>query len=200
MEASRLKAEENKAQTMEVLLGRLPWFTALMFKNTFFPIWNLVIEKVFETISPEIAKVVSAVNGVMETAKNAVDQANDYKNRASAVQKQAASGVNSVDDIGNIGDAVTNESPEAKARREQREAEEAEKNRLDAFYVENDKDSKFPVASRVLDGEGIKVEEDVPGVPTVEEGAVKQPPAGGQPASNEESNNGLPSGLPAGMP
>jgi hypothetical protein len=82
MEASRKKAEENDAQTMEVLLGRLPWLTALMFKNTFFPIWNLVVEKVFENISPQIAKVVSAVNGVFETAKNAVDTANDYKNRA----------------------------------------------------------------------------------------------------------------------
>lgn len=199
MEASRLKAEENRAQTMEVLLGRLPWFTALMFRNTFFPIWNLVIEKVFETVSPEIAKVVSAVNGVMETAKNAVDQANDYKNRAGAVQQQMASGVNSVDDIGNIGNAVTDESPEAKARREQREAEQAEKDRLDAFYVKNDKDEKFPVSSRVLDGEGNKVEEEVPGVTTVEEGAVEQP-AGEQPPSNKESNSGLPGGLPAGMP
>ena len=66
-----------------------------MFRNTFFPIWNLVIEKVFETVSPQIAKVVSAVNGVMETAKNGVDKANDYKNRASAVQQQMSSGVNS---------------------------------------------------------------------------------------------------------
>lgn len=200
MEASRLKAEENRAQTMEVLLGRLPWLTALMFKNTFFPIWNLVVEKVFETVSPEIAKVVSAVNGVFETAKNAVDKANDYKNRASAVQQQAASGVNSLSDVGNIGSAVTNESPEAKARREQREAEEAEKNRLDAFYTPNDKDEKFPVASRVLEGDGKKVEEEIPGVTTVEEGAVEQP-AGEQPATNEESNDGgLPGGLPAGMP
>jgi hypothetical protein len=200
MEASRLKAEENKAQTMEVLLGRLPWLTALMFRNTFFPIWNLVIEKVFEQIMPEVAKVVAVVNGVFETAKNAVDQANDYKNRAGAVQQQMASGVDSVGDIQNLGNAVSNESPEAKARREQREREQAEKDRLDAFYVENDKDDKFPVLTRVLNGEGNKVEERVPGVPTVEEGAVPpQQPAGEQPPSNEQSNTNPP-GLPAGMP
>ena len=94
---------------------------------------------------------------------------------------------------------MTDESPEAKARREQREAEQAEKDRLDAFYVENDKDEKFPVSSRVIDGEGNKVEEEVPGVTTVEEGAVEQP-ANKQPANDQESSSGLPSGLPAGMP
>lgn len=161
MEASRKKAEENKAQTMEVMLGRLPWLTALMFKNTFFPMWNLVIEKVFENINPQIAKVVSAVNSVFESAKNAVDTASDYKNRASHVQEKAASGVNSLDDLGAIKDSVTDESPEAKARREAREKEQQEKDALDAFYQPNDKDEKFPVSSRVADGEGKKVEEEV---------------------------------------
>jgi hypothetical protein len=191
MEASRAKAEENRAQTMEVLLGRLPWLTALMFKNTFFPMWNLVVEKVFENISPQIAKVVSAVNGVFETAKNAVDTASDYKNRAAHVQEQAASGVSSLGDLNNLKTSATDESPEAKARREQREREQAEKNRLDAFYQPNDKDEKFPVASRVAEGEGVKVEKDVPGVPTVEEGAVEQP------AAQQSAAEPLP---PAGMP
>ena len=188
MEASRKKAEENKAQTMEVLLGRLPWLTSLMFKNTFFPIWNLVVEKVFENISPQVAKVVSAVNSVFETAKNAVDTVSDYKNRAGAVQEQAASGVNSLDDLGNIQDSAKNESPEAKARREQREREQQEKERLDAFYKPNDKDEKFPVASRVADGEGKKVEEEVPSV------LPDTPPAEGQPA-NEQPMGGLPAGV-----
>ncbi len=191
MEASRLKAEENRAQTMEVLLGRLPWLTSLMFKNTFFPMWNLVVEKVFETVSPQIAKVVSALNGVFESAKNFVDQASDYSNRADAVKKVLADDKKqrSEKDLDDIGKATTDESPEAKARREQREKEKAEKDRLDAFFKPNDKDDKFPVASRVLDGEGKKVEEDIEGVKTVEEGTVKQPPSGDQPATNEQSNN-----------
>ena len=178
MESSRLKAEENRAQTMEVLLGRLPWLTALMFKNTFFPMWNLVVEKVFENISPQVAKVVSALNSVFETAKNATDTANDYKNRAGHVTDKAASGVSSLSDLEAVKDSATDESPEAKARREQREREQAEKDRLDAFYTPNDKDEKFPVVSRVADGEGVKVEEDIPGVPPVEEGAVAQTASG----------------------
>lgn len=204
MEASRAKAEENKAQTMEVLLGRLPWLTALMFKNTFFPIWNLVVEKVFENISPQIAKVVSVLNSIFETAKNAVDMANDYKNRAGAVQKQMADGVDSIDKVKNLGTAVTDESPEAKARREQREREQAEKNRLDAFYKPNDKDDKFPVVSRVVDGGGEKVTEDLEGVPTVEEGKAAQQTGnnGEQQQSNDAQagNNGNDAGLPANVP
>ena len=164
MEASRKKAEENGAQTMEVLLGRLPWLTALMFKNTFFPIWNLVVEKVFENVSPQVAKVVSAVNSVFETAKNAVDTASDYKNRAGAVTDKAASGVSSLKDLDALGKSATEESPEAKARREQREKEQQEKNALDAFYKPNDKDEKFPVVARVPDGVGEEVTEDLPTV------------------------------------
>lgn len=196
MDASRAKAEENNAQTMEVLLGRLPWLTALMFKNTFFPMWNLVVEKVFENISPQVAKVVSALNSVFETAKNATDTVSDYKNRAGHVKDKAASGVTSGSDLENLKDSATDESPEARARREQREREQGEKDRLDAFYKPNDKDEKFPVVSRVPDGGGSKVEEDVEAVPTVEEGAVEKT-ATQQPAS-ESPTGGLPTdGIPA---
>jgi hypothetical protein len=164
IEASRKKAADNKAQTMEVLLGRLPWFTSLMFRNTFFPIWNLVVEKVFETISPEIAKIVKEVNSVFETAKNAVDTAQDYKARAGHASDKMASGVSSADDLSQVKDSVTDESPEAKARREEREKQQAEKDKLDSFYKPNDKDEMFPVTSRVENGEGKKVEAEIESV------------------------------------
>ena len=190
MEASRLKAETNAAQTLEVLLGRLPWLTSLMFKNTFFPIWNLVVEKVYETVSPQIAKVVSALNGVFETAKNATDKASDYKNRVGAVTDKAASGVGSLDDLKSVKDSATDESPQAKARREQRDREQAEKDRLAAFYQPNDKDESFPLTARVTVGEGLKVEEEVAEVATVEQGAP--PPA--------QTSAGQPNALLAGTP
>jgi len=164
MEASRKKASDNKAQTMEVLLGRLPWFTSLMFRNTFFPIWNIVVEKVFETISPEIAKVVHEVNSVFEKAKDKVDTVQDYKARAEAVQKKAASGVSSIDDINQLKDSAADESPEAKARREEREKQQAEKDKLDSFYKPNDKDEKFPVTSRIVNGAAKKVQEKIESV------------------------------------
>jgi hypothetical protein len=164
IEASRKKAQDNKAQTMEVLLGRLPWFTSLMFRNTFFPIWNLVVEKVFETISPEIAKIVKEVNSVFEKAKDAVDKAQDYKARAGHASDKMASGVSSLDDVNTVKDSIQDESPEAKERRKQREQQQAEKDKLDSFYKPNDKDEMFPVTSRVENGEGKKVEAEIESV------------------------------------
>jgi hypothetical protein len=161
MEASRKKASDEKAQTMEVMLGRLPWFTAIMFKNTFFPIWNLVIEKVFDEINPQVADVVRSVNSVFETAKNYVDTAQDYKNRAGAVKDKMADGVGSLQDLSDLKDAAADESPEAKARREEREKQQAEKDKIDKFYQPNDKDAEFPVTGRVEDCEGIKVSEEI---------------------------------------
>ena len=164
MEASRKKAADEKAQTMEVMLGRLPWFAATMFRNTFFPIWNLVIEKVFDEINPQIADVVRSVNSVFETAKNYVDTAQDYKNRAGAVKDKMASGVGSLQDVSDLKDAAADESPEAKARREEREKQQAEKDKLDKFYQPNDKDAELPVTGRIEDCEGIKVTEEIASV------------------------------------
>jgi len=164
MEASRKKAADEKAQTMEVMLGRLPWFTATMFRNTFFPVWNLVIEKVFDEINPQIADVVRSVNSVFESAKNYVDTAQDYKNRAGAVKDKMAEGVGSLQDLSDLKDAAADESPEAKARREEREKQQAEKDKIDKFYEPNDKDAEFPVTGRVEDCEGIKVAEEIESV------------------------------------
>ncbi|MDI1243720.1 MAG: hypothetical protein PSX80_17555, partial [bacterium] len=164
LEASRKKAADEKAQTMEVMFGRLPWFTAIMFKNTFFPIWNLVIEKVFDEINPQIADVVRSVNSVFETAKNAVDTVQDYKARAGHVSDKMGSGVSSLQDLSDLKDAAADESPEAKARREEREKQQAEKDKMDKFYQPNDKDAEFPVTGRVEDCEGVKVSEEIPSV------------------------------------
>lgn len=164
MEASRKKAADEKAQTMEVMLGRLPWFTATMFRNTFFPVWNLVIEKVFDEINPQIADVVRSVNSVFDTAKNFVDTAQDYKNRAGAVQEKMASGVSSLQDLSDVKDSATDESPEAKARREEREKQQEQRDKIDQFYVPNEKDAEFPVTARIEDAEGIKVEAEIESV------------------------------------
>ncbi len=180
MEASRKKAEDEKAQTMEVMLGRLPWFTAIMFKNTFFPVWNLVIEKVFDEINPQIADVVRSVNSVFETAKNAVDTANDYKNRADAVSDKMSSGVGSLQDMQDLGNAAGDESPEAKARREEREKQQEKRDQLDQFYEPNDKDAEFPVTARVEDCEGIKVTEEI-------ESVIPKPAPAGEPTAEQSA-------------
>ena len=67
-------------------------------------------------------------------------------------------------DIEDVKDAAANESEEAKARRAAREKAAKEKQALEDFYKPNDKDEKFPVKSRVPDGEGQKVTDEVPSV------------------------------------
>ena len=163
METSRKKAAENKAQTMEVMLGRLPFFTALMFRNIFFPMWNIVVEKVFDTVAPQVAKVVKEINKVLDKAKDGVDTVGDYKKRAENIQDKAASGVNSAGDIGDIKKAAE-ENPEAEAREAERKAAADKKDKLDSFYKENDKDKDFPAVSRITDGKGEKVTEEIESV------------------------------------
>ena len=186
MEASRKKAEENDAQTMEVLIGRLPWFTALMFRNIFFPMWNIVVEKVFGEIAPEVANVVKEINKNLDKAKDAVDTVDDYSERAEDVQDQAAAGVDSVDDIQNIKDSAEDESPEAKARDKERAAADAKKKNLEKFYTDNDKDKMFPVSSRIIKGTGEKVTEEIESVlPTAE----NPNPGQGEETPSDDSNS-----------
>ncbi len=187
MEASRKKAAENDAQTMEVLIGRLPWFTALMFRNIFFPMWNIVVEKVFDEIAPEVANVVKEINKVLDKAKDKVDTVSDYNERAEDVQDQAAAGVSSAGDIQKIKDSAEDKSPEAKAREKERAAADKKKKDLESFYEDNDKDKMFPVSSRVIKGSGEKVTEEIESVlPTAEN---PNPGQGGETPSNDDSDS-----------
>jgi hypothetical protein len=183
LEASRKIAEKEKANTMEVYLGRLPWLNAMMFRNTFFPMWNLVAEEAFGAISPPLKSALKEINGAMNKAKDAVDKVEEYKRRAEKVKKTSeelkdeASGgsFSSMDDINRKREAVTGkadqldkdantETEEGMARRAEREQAEQEKEALDGFYQANDKDKDFPVTARITDGEGKKVEEEVDSV------------------------------------
>lgn len=183
LEASRKKAQDEKAQTMEVLLGRLPWLVAMMFRNTFFPIWNLVAEEVMGKISPPLKSALQAINSPLNKAKDTVDRVEEYKRRADQTQKEAEElkdkassvSVSSKEDIdqlrkdvkkeaGDVKDAPSTETEEGKQRQAERDAAQKEKDNLDAFYTDNDKDKEFPVTGRVVEGEGIKVEEEEPSV------------------------------------
>lgn len=168
MEASRKKAKEGKAQTMEVFLGRLPYFTALMFRNTFFPIWNIVVEEVFGAVSPALKDALKAVNEPINKVKDRVDDTAEKKRRAEAVKDKALSeGMNAGTGGTNLdeyGEVMDTETPEGKARREAREKADREKNELDQYYKANDKDAEFPVTGREADGEGLEVTEEIPTV------------------------------------
>ena len=187
MEAARKKAQAEKAQTMEVLLGRLPWLTALMFRNTFFPIWNLVVEEVFGKAAAPLKEALKAVNEPINKAKDTVDDIAEKKRKAEAVKKVADEQGLQAGTSGRNTDAydhaMNDETPEGKAREEERarqkEAEE-KKGELDEFYKKNDKEEKFPVTGREADGEGLPVTEEIASVvadPSPADSAAS-PPAG----------------------
>lgn len=47
MTAARKAADQNKSYTMEVFLARFPLMLTLMTRNTFFPLWQMLVDKVF---------------------------------------------------------------------------------------------------------------------------------------------------------
>lgn len=183
---SRETAQQADAQTMEVMLGRLPWLVAMMFRNTFFPIWNLVAEEAMGQVSPPLKSALKAINEPLNKAKDVVDKAREYERRAEKTKEEAdeakerLSKVNLTTDeqqrnkelkdikeqVGDVKEAPETETREGRERREERDAAAKEKENLDAFYQGNDKDKKFPVSARVVAGTGIKVkpEDEVPSV------------------------------------
>ncbi|MCB9891407.1 MAG: hypothetical protein H6833_07160 [Planctomycetes bacterium] len=57
--------------TMEPLLGRLPYVLALQFRNTFFPLIDLVLGAVFGAIEGPAGKALGAITGVIQDVKMA---------------------------------------------------------------------------------------------------------------------------------
>ena len=77
LEGARSDAALAKSVTMEVFLGRLPWFYTLMFRNTFFPLWDLIVEKIFGTIGGPLGSILSPAKGLLGDAKSAVADVKD---------------------------------------------------------------------------------------------------------------------------
>ncbi|NVN91641.1 MAG: hypothetical protein HXX11_13700 [Desulfuromonadales bacterium] len=75
LEGVRSEAAQSKSVTMELFLGRLPWFYTLMFRNTFFPLWDIIVEKVFGTIGGPLGSITSPVKGILGDARSAIADA-----------------------------------------------------------------------------------------------------------------------------
>jgi len=171
LEASRTKASQEKAQTMEVYLGRLPWLIALMFRNTFFPIWNLIAEKVFGSVAGPLGSVLHGANEKLNAVRDKVDEAKKIQDTATNAADAAKNVKVDADNIDKAADpfkqAQQDAEDKAAERAAARKAEEDKKKAIDDF-VDNDqlkkKDEKFPVTGRTAPGQGLKVEEELPSV------------------------------------
>ena len=87
IEGARKEAADGKSLTMETFLGRLPWFYTLMFRNTFFPLWDIIVEKLFGTVDGVLGAVMSPVKSALGSVQSAVGKAKDAVNTASTVAK-----------------------------------------------------------------------------------------------------------------
>jgi hypothetical protein len=189
LEQSRQKAQDEKAQTMEVYLGRLPWLTALMFRNTFFPIWNLLAEKVFGSVAGPLKSVMHGANEKLNAVRDKVDDAKHAQDTAS---KMADAAQNVDVDASQLGKAAQpfdqakkDADADAAQRQAERDAEEKKKKAIDDF-VDSDQFKKqtenFPVIGRTVEGQGIKVEAEIPSV--IPEGASSSAGANAAPAGS----------------
>jgi hypothetical protein len=198
LEESRKKASQEKAQTMEVFLGRLPWLTALMFRNTFFPIWNILIKDVFGKALGPLAGPLDSATSALDKARDKVDEGQEYKRRAEKLNEVKNEGVNVGSGGSNLDkykDAVEDETEEGKKRRAEREAEMQKNQAMKDFFKPNGKDDNFPVTGRILEGSGEKVQDEIPSV-LPEPGQPAQP---SQPAQPIQPAPPSPPAIPAGL-
>ncbi len=88
LEGVRQQADKNKAMTMEAYLGLFPYVLALNFRNTFFPVWDLLVDNTFGKMGP-LSSVVNSAKSAMKDAKDKVDLVREEKMRAEKVYDRA---------------------------------------------------------------------------------------------------------------
>lgn len=93
LERVRKDAADNKHATMEVFVGRLPYFVALLVRNTFFPVWELLIKTVFGKAGEVAMAAMSPMKSMLSDAGGVADDIKEKKDTAEAVQKNLAKGV-----------------------------------------------------------------------------------------------------------
>lgn len=86
LESARQTAAQQQAATMEVYLGRLPWLTVLMFRDTFFPIWDLLVKLVFGNIGGPLSGAMSSASAFLKGARSDVHDVSQDVMRAKKVK------------------------------------------------------------------------------------------------------------------
>jgi hypothetical protein len=94
LDAIRSTAQAQKAVSMEVYLGRLPYLEALLFRNTFFPMWDLLVQQVFGKSAGPLSGFLNSAGSFYKGAKDDVWKAQDDASRAENVASTAGQGLN----------------------------------------------------------------------------------------------------------
>jgi len=166
--AARLAADKSSAYTMEIYLARIPLLLALMTRNTFFPIWKLVIEKVFGTGSAVAGMLLGPVNTLMQSgrdmaadAKKKVEKLDtDIKNQAQDISSSVQSRENKIKDDLHAAHVDIQDSPVGKAAGAAADAVGKQADKLlgapgaDGGGGGGGGGAKFPGSPRLTSGEG----------------------------------------------
>ena len=93
LDALRSTAQGQKAVSMEAYLGRLPYLEALLFRNTFFPIWDLLVQQVFGNAAGPLSGYLNSAGAFYKGAKDDAWKAQDDVSRAQNVANQVGQGL-----------------------------------------------------------------------------------------------------------
>jgi len=85
LQGARKNAVSNKSLTMEAYLGAMPYLLALLFRDTFFPVWDILVKEVFGTIGGPVGSAVNTALDAMKRVKSVTDTARDWKKRGEAL-------------------------------------------------------------------------------------------------------------------
>jgi len=89
LEGLRQQCEMANAIAMEAYLGVFPWLLALNFRNTFMPVWQLIMDNTFGRASGPLGDVMRQARDAMNTAKSRVDDARTVANRLQRIKDRA---------------------------------------------------------------------------------------------------------------
>jgi hypothetical protein len=89
LEGLRQQAEKANALAMELYLGAFPWLLSLNFRNTFLPVWQLIMDNTFGRISGPLGDVMKEARSAMNAAKSKVDDARAVSNRLQRIKDRA---------------------------------------------------------------------------------------------------------------
>jgi hypothetical protein len=145
--AGQLSARINEAiaeagetnRTMEVLLGRLPWFLALMTRNTFFPVWDILVDTVFGAIAGPLKNIASPIKNFAGDAQGTADDVKKKAEEAKRMQDKLSDIKLDAKDPGAFLDKFKDDPTAA------------------AAAGKDEKPSPYPGTARVISGKGKKI-------------------------------------------
>ena len=145
LEGARSQAYQQNSMTMEIYLGMLPWMLALLFRDTFFPVWDLLVDKGMGFVNDKLGGVFHSMDAFRQSAQDGVDTARDALTKADKLS-DAMKDVNVSTDPSTIEDTRRKFSDAADARADRKKVAGPPP------LIET-----FPTKGRSSEGEGAKI-------------------------------------------